>query len=510
MTLDLPYNLAFAVGVAWPLSARFMQVSRWILAIPAAVVLLYHDSSLPGLDRIRQVAPDLENFSPGYMLELLGRMISTQQMALGGAAALMLYLAGQRIRLSTLVFLGLLILPPVKEALQRASSPSAAKETPAQVCNTADGSASTALSTAALTEERLNAVLTEFYDRESQRIVRFPVPDHGTPPDFDILLLHVCSLAWRDMEPEDRNTLFRNFDIVFDNFNSAASYSGPAAIRLLRASCGQEKADRLYVAPPQQCFLFDNLASRGYQREVLLNHDGHFGNFIGNISNRSEGGLNVEPAGSLNARIGMHSFDNAPIYDDLDILKKWWQKRTDTGGQAVALYYNTISLHDGNVRIGEHAGSSMKTYPDRVRRLMSDMESFADILKQSGRPVMLVLVAEHGAAMHADNHALAGMREIPLPSITRVPLAIRFIGMPRMKPTTQLTSSKPSSYLALADLVQQMTTQPMSTARLEDILQSLPETRPVSVNETTTVMEVAGQHWIKAGTLPWKPIAEIE
>ncbi|MCR3986170.1 cellulose biosynthesis protein BcsG [Aeromonas caviae] len=30
--------------------------------------------------------------------------------------------------------------------------------------------------------------------------------------------------------------LWKHFDIVFKNFNSATSYSGPAAVRLLRAS----------------------------------------------------------------------------------------------------------------------------------------------------------------------------------------------------------------------------------------------------------------------------------
>ena len=58
--------------------------------------------------------------------------------------------------------------------------------------------------------------------------------------------------------------LWKHFDLLFKNFNSATSYSGPAAIRLLRASCGQEAHADLYKSAPQQCHLFSQLASAGY------------------------------------------------------------------------------------------------------------------------------------------------------------------------------------------------------------------------------------------------------
>ncbi len=51
-------------------------------------------------------------------------------------------------------------------------------------------------------------------------------------------------------------------DIMFDSFNSATAYSGPAAIRLLRASCGQLSHHDLYQPVNQQCYLFDNTAAR--------------------------------------------------------------------------------------------------------------------------------------------------------------------------------------------------------------------------------------------------------
>ncbi len=52
--------------------------------------------------------------------------------------------------------------------------------------------------------------------------------------------------------------LWKHFDIVFKNFNSATSYSGPAAVRLLRASCGQLSHTNLYQPSGADCYLFEN------------------------------------------------------------------------------------------------------------------------------------------------------------------------------------------------------------------------------------------------------------
>ncbi len=57
-------------------------------------------------------------------------------------------------------------------------------------------------------------------------------------------------------------------------------YSGPAAIRLLRASCGQQPHSKLYDVAPEQCLLMDDLRKLGFDSEVMLNHTGQFEGFI--------------------------------------------------------------------------------------------------------------------------------------------------------------------------------------------------------------------------------------
>ena len=104
------------------------------------------------------------------------------------------------------------------------------------------------------TNENLNTYLDDFYREEQDRLVRFPsaLPADATP--FDLLIINICSLAWSDVEASGltEHPVWRHFDIRFNHFNSATSYSGPSSIRLLRASCGQTSHQGLYVTAPSQ------------------------------------------------------------------------------------------------------------------------------------------------------------------------------------------------------------------------------------------------------------------
>ncbi len=83
--------------------------------------------------------------------------------------------------------------------------------------------------------------LNAFYAAEQKRKTPFPDQLPADAQPFDLLVINICSLSWSDIEAAGLmdHPLWKHFDIVFKNFNSATSYSGPAAVRLLRASCGQ-------------------------------------------------------------------------------------------------------------------------------------------------------------------------------------------------------------------------------------------------------------------------------
>ena len=113
------------------------------------------------------------------------------------------------------------------------------------------------------TSANLTAYLNQFYEREKGRATAFPATLPADAQPFDLLVINICSLARADMDAVNlqNHPLWSKMDIMFDSFNSATAYSGPAAIRLLRASCGQLSHHDLYQPVNQQCYLFDNRRS---------------------------------------------------------------------------------------------------------------------------------------------------------------------------------------------------------------------------------------------------------
>ena len=75
-----------------------------------------------------------------------------------------------------------------------------------------------------------------FYEKEKERAVKMPeaLPEDFTP--FGIVIVNICSLSDDDLNATAMaaHPVFRRFDLRFESFNSATSYSTPASMRLLR------------------------------------------------------------------------------------------------------------------------------------------------------------------------------------------------------------------------------------------------------------------------------------
>lgn len=523
-------NLIFAVLLTIRLRARWARIARQVIAIPAGAALLYYDSNLPPFARFIEQLPALLQFRFSYIVELLGRFVSARDWLLLAIMVLAYWIVNRWVRVTTFVLLALVIVPGVLRVGTLVSvSPvvAAQGDTSAVTAGAAAGAAGAAGGGAVAGAGEFvsgdgevppganpNAALNSFYARELTRAVSLPA-QAGAGPDFDIIFLHICSLAQDDLDVDnlDNQPLLSRFDFVFKNFNSAASYSGPAAIRVLRAGCGQPTHKALYDPAGPQCYVMSNLKQLGFTPTLAMNHDGHFDNFMQEVQQN----FNVQgitPFDNTHARVAMRAFDETPIRSDGDVLQSWWKQRTALPDKRVALYYNTISLHDGN-RLEGSKLTSVQSYPLRAKAMLDDFSQFIDTIAKSGRKAVVVFVPEHGAALRGSKLQISGMREIPLPGITHVPVAVKLVGFGNEATAahgTPITISTPTSYLALMTLVSHLVANnPFAgTPDLTQYANDLPQTAFVSANEQTTVMRYDGKMLIRGADGVWLDLKSLE
>lgn len=483
-------NLAFALLLLLPVAGRLRLRLRHGLAAAAAIALLYHDAFLPPFVQLLEQLKVMQGFSAGYLLELAGRVVKP-----GAIAFLVMLVAGyalvsRYLRVGTLVMMAML-------GVSGSQLWSAYRPSPA----TAAANAEPVVPGEGREARSLDDKLEAFYKDEGQRRVTFggPLAD----PGFDILLVHVCSLAWDDLRAVelDNHPLLSRFDILFTRFNTATAYSGPAALRVLRANCGQPSHKGLYESASPQCFLFEELARVGFKTELALNHDGHFDDFLKLV--RNEGRLNLPMMPLKGLKVAMTSFDNSPIYDDQAVLERWLEQRQAGGAPHVAAFYNTISLHDGNRVVGASQLNSQDSYRMRAKELFDDLGRFIDRLEQEQRKVILVMVPEHGAALRGDRLQFSGLREIPTPAITVVPAAIKVVGAGR--PANQVRVSQPASYTAVSAILSKMARQSPfgNDYQPASYLEGLPLTPYVAETASTVVMQDGARFMLRQQGADW-------
>ncbi|HIE5649454.1 cellulose biosynthesis protein BcsG [Stenotrophomonas sp. TWI169] len=508
LDLKILPNLLFLAALLVPLPWRWARITRTVVAVPVAVVLYYQDTWWPPFQRLL-AQPGVLDFSADYWLELAQRFINWQMVAVLVLLVVAYLLLKPWLRITTLSVLGMLGMAVVALPLPAGLNWGTSQATAAT--GGADAAAGAAGALAPASNETLNAWLAAFYQQQSGLKTVFPAPASAAP--FDVIILNICSLAWSDLDEVGmrQNTLLDHMDLIFDDFNSATAYSGPAAIRLLRASCGQTSHTALFDPVPAECQLFSNLQRLGFQSELAMNHDGHFDNFIGELS--QYGGLQARPMDISAFPRALVAFDKSPLRRDGDVLNAWWKQRQAEQAQQVALFYNTISLHDGNRIVGADGRANAADYKARAQMVLGDMAGFVEAVERSGRRAMIVVVPEHGAALHGDRMQIPGMREIPSPSITHVPVGVKLVGMGTPASGGPRHVPEPSSYLALSELVSRvyaLNAQSPSGARdWDSLLQGLPRTPSVSENEGAKVIDYGGKPWLQLqGSQAWNPYPE--
>jgi cellulose synthase operon protein YhjU len=477
---DFVLNLFFMIFLLVPVPARRRSYRSWragkhILGVLLGTLLLWHDSWLPPLWGSLSFLWHGGMPQKEYVYRFILGFFNLREVAILLAMLAVVLMIRNRVRLTPVVLLLIFIIP---------------------------------LQGLGQSKGEMDNELDRFYRSESARIVRL---DNGetTGPDFDIVILHICSLSWDDLKGSGHGNdpFFRQFDYLFTDFNSVTSYSNPSAIRLLRAGCGQPRHDSLYNDAAQNCYLFDALRQRGYQTYFTLNHDGVYGNFASQV--KAQGHLDAAIVPSA-APIRAYDFDGSDIFDDYAALENGWKIRQASGARRAALYYNTISLHDGAHWADDRAWwkkDRVDVYREAVQKLFGNLTRFFDLAASSGRRVVIFFVPEHGMALRGTSLQAPGLRDIPLPQITTVPVGIKLIGPgPIHEPANQTVISKPTSYLALSYLLASfLDRNPFGSDPVvsEALIAHLPETEFVSENQGIRLMKKGPDYYLYGKENKW-------
>lgn len=510
-------NLVFMAFLLFPLPNRRLHTWRNWVAIPIGFALFWHDTWLPGPESIMSQGSQIAGFSADYIWDLVTRFINWQMVGAFFVLLVAWLFLTQWIRMTVfvvaaMVWLNLITLVGPSFSLFPGGQPT---NTVTTTGGTAAATVTTAgntpvvgdipAQTAPPTTANLNAWLSSFYQAEEKRATTFPSQLPADAQPFELLVINICSLSNADIEAAGlmQHPLWSHFDIRFTNFNSATSYSGPAAIRLLRASCGQPSHTNLYQPAGNQCYLFDNLSKLGFAQQLMLDHNGVFGDFLKEV--RNNGGMQSPLMDQSKLPVNLLSFDGSPVYDDLAVLKRWQESAGQGEEKRTATFFNILPLHDGNHYQGQ---SKTADYKARAQKLFDELDAFFTELEKSGRKVMVVVVPEHGAALQGDKMQVSGLRDIPSPSITHVPAAVKFFGMKAPHQGAPIVIDQPSSYLAVSELVARAVDGKMFNEESVDwqaYTSRLPQTAPVSENSNAVVMQYQGKPYVRLNGGDWVP-----
>lgn len=501
INLDFLGNALLMAWLLLPIDRRALRILRGGLGFVAAVVLIYSESWLPGIESIMANKAGITGFSLLYVTELAIDFINPQMVGWGLLALLLYFLLRNYLRLTffTIVyFLGAVTFPFVQSLLP--------EDAPVQVAGTA--TSTQAPTTGKVKSDDLKAVgewYSAFIDYERERRATMPqgLSEKDTP--FDILLLSICSLSNDDLAASqlDTHPVFNRFNIRFDEFNSATGYSGPALLRLLNGACGQPSHNDLYGERRTECEVMTRLGTLGYTQRLLMDHSGEYDNFLQSL--RDKAGVTA-PLDNTKFPLRYMGFDDEEISDSLAVLRHWQRTQARSKDRRTVTLMNFIALHDGNRLPGRGRSEPFKP---RAKRMFDDLNTFMNELERSGRKVMLVIVPEHGAAVRGDKIQAPRLRDIPNLRITQVPVMVKFFGLKGL-PTEAIHVTGNTSYLALTSLIGKTLETDYfgkqgGSVPLEDLVKDLPQTNPVSENGQAQVLKYKDRQYVRMNGGEWKP-----
>lgn len=341
----------------------------------------------------------------------------------------------------------------------------------------------------------LKARVDKYYAKQADIIIPFPARPSS---DFDIVVLHTCSLGWDDLDyvKIDGDDFWRHFDYIFTEFNSVTSYSEDAGVRLLSCCGGQRRYADMPDNVPKDALLLERLRAIGYKTYAGYDlKDSSYSKIL-----RDEG--HADAPVSVNGLPYTYLFyDDNPLYDTGALLHKVDALRQSSSEKRAMLWFNFAALHAGVHRDDDKdwwdkADSQelqIKQEIENVTVFFKSVGHFIEELEKRGKPTLVIFVAEHGRGIRGTDLQPAELREIPTPQLTHVPLAIRWVGAHQPAPM-QLVNSEKISHSAVGHLISKTLAKwPGSAAEVEAMQKDIPGTEYYTeVYNERMVMETPG------------------
>lgn len=508
INMDVKLNLLLLLFVVLPLGDRPSRNRAFLMCkaaigVSLALLLLWNDSWLPPMVETVHLIQQHGMPSIEYVLSFIRGAVSMSVIVFFTVLSLASYLLSSYKRLSIAIMMLVITVTPVLKGFSNAPLLGRVGQ----------------VDQAEASEKDPAIFLDSFYAKESERMIVFKQPGAGSAP-FDLVVLHLCSLSWDDlreigMAQDDR--FFKEFDYLFTNFNSATAYSGPAVIRLLQSNGGQRSHGDIHGnSTPKEYFLFESLASLGYERYVAMDHDGKYGNYNSALKKNGLNGARVINHDKLSSAAVF--FDGkTPLFSDYSVFKNWIDARNSSKSERAALYFNSVLMHAGTHWVGEKKWSGREPrdqFKEVTSVVLKDIKKMIELLKSSKRNTVLVLVAEHGRALTGSPFQPPDLRDIPLPKITKVPMAVKLIG-PKYNTATvnQTIVSKPTSYFALSWVLSKFVERSPFGATADspqELVARIPKTDFVSENETGKIVEAGDGYHYYGKTRKWLPLTPAQ
>lgn len=517
INIHLLYNAVLACWLILPTPRRWLKWIRNSVGFVGAVVLLYSESWLPSISSFFNNLDNLREFSVSYFADFFVSAINWDMLSVLFVLLVLYYLAKDWINITaitSLIFLVGFVSPvlwqTIEPLLPTRSVITVQSENvqPTIVEKSATEGPKTEL-TAAKSPLSLDDWLSKFYSDQMNQQVKFPDALAPDQKPFDLIFLNICSLAKDDLVASGINlqSFEKHFDIVYENFNSATSYSGPATIRLLRSACGQRSHKRLYEGREPECEIMTQLEGIGFHPFLYMDHNGEFEDYIGGLRERAGLSAPLSPIDQLPRQYT--AFDGSGIVKDSAVFEKWLKDIEQMKGNSVTLF-NLVSLHDGT---RDELDKQSVPYKPRAELLLKDVESFMDALQKTGRNIMLVFVPEHGAALRGDVVQMARLRDLPSRRITDIPVMVKFFGADMAPVENPVMIKGTSSYQSLSEMVKRVITSnffgsKQTVGSIEKLTSNLPKTEWVAENSGSVVLERDGQDYIRIGDGQWLPYAK--